>query len=808
MTAIVRFTSLYGSCSLSLARCSLLEVDGFKILLDCGWDERFDPLLLEPLSKIASQVDAVLLSHSSIHYSGALPYALSKLGLHAPIYATLPIVRMSHLALYDAFLSQNDEQQFELFTLDDIDTCFEHCIQLKFQQHLMLTGKGSGLIITPYSAGYSLGATVWKVKKHTDELLYAVDFNHRKEKHLNASALGHLQRPSHLILGASQFLSKHATTKSSVSIAVSTALSAWKEGYSVLIPTDTSGRILELALQLDEELENQKSNGTHSGSVCIVHHVAFNVLEFARSMIEWMSDSVGNKFDETRTNPFSLKHVTVCHSMKELDALPQPQILLASGVSLESGFAKELFVEFVEMEDKMVLWADRVDDMSLAKQVIELSRNESDEKSQKLVDIVIKRKQLLEGNELKEFMESEMKKKNEKRVSRRRRRTATTTRKRARIFNENEMEFSELDDEIQEIGSESDEDSIVDEESGEYGMNDGDKDGESGGLEGGMSKDVVRNEVLMNDVSFVSSMYPFYDRMKLWDDYGEIVDVRQFQIGEDPGGNDEEHSEDELDGINAGFGDGEKKETLKNENVVEFMPTKYVVEKKQVEIRCKVVVTDSFGLADGRAMKEIVSLVAPRRLIVAYGSEEESVAVKEWAESERGLMLKQSEVYVPRNNEPVDATSDTSVYRVTLHDSLLENVAWRRMGDVYAAHVTAAISLEKESGSIGLEYSGVDGEKDDELNKNKFIMERSGDRSGHAAIFLGDLRISELKDALKKEIEMKSEFAGGYLCVENQETDAVVLVKKTGPGEVLVDAAFSQEYFKLRDILYDQFAIL
>jgi cleavage and polyadenylation specificity factor subunit 2 len=46
------FTSLLGAQSSSPASQSLLELEGgIKILVDVGWDESFDPSLLEELEK-------------------------------------------------------------------------------------------------------------------------------------------------------------------------------------------------------------------------------------------------------------------------------------------------------------------------------------------------------------------------------------------------------------------------------------------------------------------------------------------------------------------------------------------------------------------------------------------------------------------------------------------------------------------------------------------------------------------------------------------------------------------------------------
>lgn len=54
---------------------------------------------------------------------------------------------------------------------------------LLFSDSLLLSsGKGEGIVISPHVAGHLLGGTVWKITKDGEDVIYAVDFNHRKEK--------------------------------------------------------------------------------------------------------------------------------------------------------------------------------------------------------------------------------------------------------------------------------------------------------------------------------------------------------------------------------------------------------------------------------------------------------------------------------------------------------------------------------------------------------------------------------------------------------------------------------------------------
>jgi hypothetical protein len=89
---------------------------------------------------VAPKVDIILLSHPDLLHLGALPYAMSKLGLKAPVYGTIPLFKMGQMFMYDAYQSRSNNQEFTLFDLDDVDSAFEHLEQLKYSQHLVLTG--------------------------------------------------------------------------------------------------------------------------------------------------------------------------------------------------------------------------------------------------------------------------------------------------------------------------------------------------------------------------------------------------------------------------------------------------------------------------------------------------------------------------------------------------------------------------------------------------------------------------------------------------------------------------------------------
>lgn len=50
---------------------------------------------------------------------------------------------MGLMFLYDAYQSMHQQQDFDLFTLDDVDTAFDKFTQLKYSQHVYLEGNST-----------------------------------------------------------------------------------------------------------------------------------------------------------------------------------------------------------------------------------------------------------------------------------------------------------------------------------------------------------------------------------------------------------------------------------------------------------------------------------------------------------------------------------------------------------------------------------------------------------------------------------------------------------------------------------------
>lgn len=130
-----------------------------------------------------------MLSHADLDHLGGYAYAVAKFGLDCPCFATTPVHDMGLQLLQDVIASKLCQKEEQELTLEEANRAFGKITLLRYSQPYTLSGSCAGIIITAFGAGHTIGGivelivgTIWKVKKDNEDIIYALDFNHRKEK--------------------------------------------------------------------------------------------------------------------------------------------------------------------------------------------------------------------------------------------------------------------------------------------------------------------------------------------------------------------------------------------------------------------------------------------------------------------------------------------------------------------------------------------------------------------------------------------------------------------------------------------------
>ncbi|KAF3830922.1 hypothetical protein GH733_002160 [Mirounga leonina] len=753
MTSIIKLTTLSGVQEES-ALCYLLQVDEFRFLLDCGWDEHFSMDIIDSLRKHVHQIDAVLLSHPDPLHLGALPYAVGKLGLNCAIYATIPVYKMGQMFMYDLYQSRHNTEDFTLFTLDDVDAAFDKIQQLKFSQIVNLKGKGHGLSITPLPAGHMIGGTIWKiVKDGEEEIVYAVDFNHKREIHLNGCSLEMLSRPSLLITDSfnatyvqprrkqrdEQLLSTYYIVMSSVEVLLcslwilhscflANVLETLRGDGNVLIAVDTAGRVLELA-QLLDQIWRTKDAGLGVYSLALLNNVSYNVVEFSKSQVCF--------------------HDVICNT----------EVCYRNWTSGKQCFSCPL--DFILLLKKLMVMM-----------------------------IMLRKRVKLEGKELEEYLEKEKLKKEAAK----------------KLEQSKEADIDSSD--------ESDVEEDIDQPSAHKTKHDLMMKGE-GSRKGSFFKQAKKSY----------PMFPAPEERIKWDEYGEIIKPEDFLVPE------LQATEEEKSKLESGLTNGDEP----MDQDLSDVPTKCISTTESIEIKARVTYIDYEGRSDGDSIKKIINQMKPRQLIIVHGPPEAS---QDLAECCRAFGGKDIKVYMPKLHETVDATSETHIYQVRLKDSLVSSLQFCKAKDAELAWIDGVLDMRVSKVDTGvileegeLKDDGEDSEMQVDAPSDSSVIaqqkamkslfgddeKETGEESeiiptleplpphevpGHQSVFMNEPRLSDFKQVLLRE-GIQAEFVGGVLVCNNQ-----VAVRRTETGRIGLEGCLCQDFYRIRDLLYEQYAIV
>jgi cleavage and polyadenylation specificity factor subunit 2 len=419
------FTPLLGAQSASRASQSILELDGgVKVLVDVGWDEAFDSRQLTEIEKHASTLSFILLTHATTSHLGAFAHCCKHIPLFTqiPVYATAPVIAFGRTLLQDLYSSSplaatfipgsgsfDDSSRSNILrqapTFEDINRYFTLITPLKYSQPHQPTASPfsapvEGLTLTAYNSGHTLGGTIWHIQHGMESIVYAVDWNQARENVIagaawfggvgGAEVIEQLRKPTALVcssVGATRAALTGGRKARDESL-LAHIRSCISKGGTVLIPTDSSARVLELAWILEKSWSDPANAASlKAAKVYMASRSGHATLRHARSLIEWMDDSIVREFegeDETaapiqthrrtgskQTNgtakpsrPFEFQNVKIVERKAQFERMLRvegPRVILASDLTMDWGFAKQLLEHVTQRPENLVILTEMMD---------------------------------------------------------------------------------------------------------------------------------------------------------------------------------------------------------------------------------------------------------------------------------------------------------------------------------------------------------------------------------------------------------------------------------------------------------------
>lgn len=710
------------------------------------------------------------------------------------------------------------------------------------------------------------------------------------------------------------------------------------KGGTVLVPVDSSARVLELSYLMEHAWRTEAAQGGDAAKTLNDAHLylfARNIsstLRHARSMFEWMDENIVREFEAVADSmrnvnpdikkgkgagPFDFKHVKLLEKKAQVDRLllrsreenwTKGMVILASDRSLEWGFSKDVLKQIAQDPKNLVIltekpsisspdkpsissklwewWQERRDGVA----VEQLSNGESLEQVHcggREIGISDATKQPLAGDEVAIYQQ-----------------WLATQRQLQATLPTGSGAALEGVDVVDDASSESSTDSDV---SGN------EQQGRALNISTTMAqanrkKVVLKDEDLginvlvkkkgvhdfdVRDKKGRERIFPVPIRKRRNDDFGDIIRPEEFlkaeereDVGQEPGALKHEHDEglgkkrkwgdigkktnasnkraqlnknadDDVamsnpsDASQADGDDEDVDEEEEEEEEASMGPSKLVITKETITVNLRIAFVDFSGLHDKRSVEMLIPLIAPRKLILVSGNEEETMALAEDCKKLLGATATEegssatTDVYTPAVGISIDASVDTNAWVVKLADPLVRRLKWQNVRGLSVVALTARLlgtegdadthphlpgnSTEEESASKRLKTEPATSEEatadDDDDSKDTALVHivptldvlpttmASASRSVAQPLHVGDLRLADLRRAMQTSGHT-AEFRGeGTLLV-----DGSVAVRKTAAGRIEVESiglpalgsgsVTGGTFWAVRRMIYDGLAVV
>jgi len=302
--------------------------------------------------------------------------------------------------------------------------------------------------------------------------------------------------------------------------------------------------------------------------------------------------------------------------------------------------------------------------------------------------------------------------------------------------------------------------------------------------------------------STLHPMFPFIERRSVFDAYGEVIRPEDLAAA----------AEKALAFANTHVTSFKRGKYGRNQQQLEILPkkeeemeveeekvipTKCIRETLKISAQCNIEYIDFEGRSEGRSIKKILSHVQPRKLVLIHGGAEATAHLENYC---KNMSDAPKSILTPRVGETVDVTEATNLFRMHLKSNFMESLTFIDIPESKCSisYIDGIIMIPpKEMG---------DDEKWFQPEPYLDVLPNTLSR-GHDSIFVGDVKLSNFRQILQ-EYGLRADFKEGVLVVNG----CVALWRDTestdNNNNIFIDGALSEDYFRVRELLYSQFHLL
>ncbi len=345
-----------GAAGMVTGSCTLIEHNDIKIVVDCGMFQGRDHDLMQTMPCHASDINAIVLTHSHIDHSGHIPM-LIKNGFNGVIYSTSATRRLAELLLYDCAHIQQTEMNWKnkkliragkppeepIYDREDVTHTMRLFSSFEYGENVDI---GSDISLRFYDAGHLLGSSVVRIELSDENgkrrgLVFSGDLGNDSRPLLCDPE--HIKDGDCVVMESTYGARKHEGLDNTKEELKKIVNSTYAKGGKVIIPAFAVGRTQEILYHLRELFDEGAFRGYEHCPVFVDSPMAVEATklfeEYADSYFDEETRSVLRKGDD----PITFEQLTLSVTTEEsrrINAFKGSCIIISASGMCDAGRIK------------------------------------------------------------------------------------------------------------------------------------------------------------------------------------------------------------------------------------------------------------------------------------------------------------------------------------------------------------------------------------------------------------------------------------------------------------------------------------
>ena len=344
--------SFFGAAHAVTGSCHCLEVNGRKILIDCGLQQGRDEHDDNALDFAPGQIDYCLVTHAHIDHSGRLPL-LVKEGFQGQIITTRLTAQLLSIMLRDSAHIQESDAQWQnqkgkragrdavepLYTVADAEAALQQLYPVEYGQVLDLC---EGVRVRFTDAGHLLGSSeveLWLTEGDVErKIVFSGDLGNIDQPIIRDPSF--VEEADYVVMESTYGDRNHEPPESYTESLAQLIDEVFAKGGNIVIPSFAVGRTQELLYFLREIKDRGLVKSAPNFTVCVDSPLAAEATRVYSGDLHGYLDEEAIAVLQGGDDLFTFPGLTLTQSTEESKALnmdPSPKIIISASGMCDAG---------------------------------------------------------------------------------------------------------------------------------------------------------------------------------------------------------------------------------------------------------------------------------------------------------------------------------------------------------------------------------------------------------------------------------------------------------------------------------------